>query len=361
MVYGLVLAGGQGSRLYPLSRANKPKQFLDLINNETLLCSTLRRILKIVDNSNLYVVTNNEYKDEVYNESSRFISGDNVIVEPLNKETAVCIAFACVKILKKDKDAVILVFPSDHYIETSDIFYKTLECIINISNKKRSITTIGIEPREPKTGYGYIQIGKNIESYSRDYNLGVYKVERFLEKPSYEIAKDFVLKGNYLWNSGIFCFRADVYLRELEKYLPKVYKGMIDIYKNLDSENELSTISKVYREIEGISIDFGVMQKTRKAYVVRGIFHWDDIGSFTSLTRVLKKNGKNFSKGNVILENSEDCLVFGNDNLIITFGVKDLIVVNTGDVILIIDKNREQEVKYLFELLKDKSQFKDFI
>lgn len=361
MTYGLVLAGGKGSRLYPLSRINRPKQFLDIINNETLLCNTLSRICNFIENKNLYVVTNKEYRENVILECKKFISEDNIIIEPLNRETAVCIALVAVKLLKKDKDAVILVFPSDHYIELSDNFYSILNSAIEISNKKRGLVTLGIKPHKPQTGYGYIQVGEKINCGSKSLNFSVNKVERFVEKPSYEIARDFILSGNYLWNSGIFCFRADVYLRELEKYLPKIYKGMIDIYKVIGEEDEDVVINNIYNNLEGISIDFGIMQKTRKAYVVSGDFYWDDIGSFTSLTRILKKDGRNFIKGNVLLEDSEDCLIFGNDNLVITFGVKDLIVVNTGDVILIMDKKREQEVKYLFDLLKTKQQFKDFI
>lgn len=361
MIYGLVLAGGKGSRLYPLSRVNKPKQFLNVIENKTLLNNTLCRVCKVIDRENIYVITNKEYKDEVVNESKNFISDKNVIVEPLNKETAVCISLAAVKLLKKDKDAIIFVFPSDHYIDASDTFLDILRCAIELSNKKRGIITIGIKPVEPKTGYGYLQIGNLIKVNSNFNKINAYKVERFIEKPSYEIAKDFVLSEGYLWNSGMFCFRADVFLREVEKYLPRIYKGMMEIYKSLGEDDEEFIINNIYNQLHGISIDFGIMQKTRKAYVICGDFKWDDIGSFTSLTRILKKDGKNFVKGNVLLEDSKDCLVFGDDNLTIIFGVKDLIVVNTLDVILIIDKNREQEVKHLFEILKNNEKFKKFI
>lgn len=361
MVYGLILAGGNGSRLYPLSRVNKPKQFLNVLDDKTLLCNTLDRVSKIVSRENLFIITNKEYKAEVVLESEKFVPEDNIIIEPFNKETAVCIALAAIKMLKKDKDAIMLVFPSDHYIELSNIFYDCLKSAIEISSKKRGIVTIGIEPTIPQTGYGYIQAGKLINYGMKFPNLNIYKVERFIEKPSYELAKDFIVNGNYLWNSGIFCFRVDVYLRELEKYLPKIYKGMMDIYKSIGEKNEEEVTNNIYEKLEGISIDFGIMQKTRKAYVVSGDFYWDDIGSFTSLMRTLKKDEKNFIKGNVLLEDSENCLIFGNDNLIITFGVNDLIVVSTDDVTLIMDKKREQEVKNLFKLLKDDIKFKKFI
>lgn len=361
MVYGLVLAGGSGSRLYPLSRSNTPKQFLKVLNEKTLLYNTLDRVSKIIKGDNLYIITNKEYESKVVLESEKFVSKDNVIIEPFNKETAVCISLAAVKLLKKDKDAVMLVVPSDHYIELSDVFYDCLNCAIDVAYKKRGIVTIGIEPTFPQTGYGYIQAGKLINSGMKFPDLNIYKVERFIEKPSYELAKDFVINGNYLWNSGMFCFRVDVYLRELEKYLPKIYKGMMDIYKTLGEEKEQEVINNIYEKLEGISIDFGIMQKTRKAQVISGDFYWDDIGSFSSLKRILKKDGNNFVKGNVLLEDSENCLIFGNNNLIITFGVDDLIVVNTDDVTLIIDRKREQEIKNLFKLLKNDVKFKDFI
>ncbi len=361
MIYGLILAGGKGSRLYPLSRVNKPKQFLDIIDNKTLLKCTINRACSIIDSQNIYIVTNNEYRDKLVCECSDSISEENIIVEPLNKETAVCISLAAVKLLKKDKDAIIFVFPSDHYIDSSHNFLNVANCALEFANKKRGLVTIGIKPIEPKTGYGYIQIGDPIKNSYNLNNINSYKVERFIEKPSYEIAKDFILNGNYFWNSGMFCFRADVYLRELEKYLPKIYKGMMQIYKSLGEKDENLVINNIYRQLDGISIDFGIMQKTRKAYVISGNFVWDDIGSFTSLVRILEKRGNNFIKGNVLSEDSENCLVFGDKNLTIIFGVKDLIVVNTSDVILIIDKNREQEVKYLFELLKNNEKFNEFI
>ena len=361
MVYGLVLAGGKGSRLYPLSRDDKPKQFLNIIDGKTLLYSTLVRISNVIDSENLYVVTNEEYKNKISLEISNFVCENNIIVEPLNKETAVCIALASIKILKKDKDAIILVFPSDHYIKESDIFYNILKLAIHISNKKRGLVAIGVEPLCPHTGYGYIKKGKLINFGHELFNSNFYKIDRFVEKPSYEVSKELVLSGDYLWNSGIFCFRADVYLRELEKYLPSIYKGMLDIYKVIGEKNEELITRQVYSNLDGISIDFGIMQKTRKSYVISGDFYWDDIGSFTSLTRILNKNGSNFIKGKVFIEDSENCLIFGNDNLVITFGLKDLIIVNTGDVVLVIDRKREQEVKYLFDLLKKNGEFKDFI
>lgn len=358
MTYGLILAGGRGLRLYPLSRSNKPKQFLDILEGKSLLRNTLERVSKVIDSNKIYIVTNKDFKKDVIIESSKFIDKDNIIIEPDNKETAVCIALACVQLLKKDKDANIMIFPSDHYIESSNGFYDVINEAVRISNKKRGLITIGIKPNEPKTGYGYIQTGKKINTLN---NIDVYKVDHFIEKPNFEIAKDFILKGNYLWNSGIFCFRADIYLRELEKYLPKIYSSMMEIYKSIGEKNQDLVINQIYPKLDGISIDFGIMQKTRRAYVIQGNFNWDDIGSFTSLKKILKSDNKNFITGKVLCQDSENCIVFGSKNLTITFGVKDLIVVNTDDVLLILDKNKEQEVKYISDILKGNEEFNKFI
>ncbi len=358
MTYGLILAGGRGLRLYPLSRRNKPKQFLNILDGKSLLYSTLERVSGIIENDKIFIITNKDFKEDVFSHSSNFIKEDNIIIEPDNKETAVCIALACIKLLKKDKDANILIFPSDHYIENSEEFYEVMKNAISISNKRRGLVTIGITPKEPKTGYGYIKLGKRLNNFS---TVDIYKVDHFIEKPNLEIARDFISKGNYLWNSGIFCFRADIYLRELEKYLPNIYTSMMEIYKVIGEDNQDIVINQIYSNIDGISIDFGIMQKTRRAYVIEGVFTWDDIGSFTSLKKILKYKDKNFIKGKVLCQDSENCIVFGDDKLTITFGVKDLIIVNTDDVVLILDKNKEQEVKYISDVLKMSNEFNNYI
>lgn len=250
-----------------------------------------------------------------------------------------------------------IVLPSDHYIEDENEFISTLKQGIEIVEKKRGLVTIGIMPTRPETGYGYIQIGDKVMSYE-----SIYKVERFLEKPNIEVAKDLLSKGNYLWNSGMFIWRADTYLREMDKYLPRMYKSMMDIYEAIDTENEKEVILDQYELIDGISVDFGIMQKTRKAYVVKSSFGWDDIGNFGALSRFLKnhEDGNNISE-KVFLSDTENCSIFGGKNLIICFGVKDLIVVDAGNVLLIMDKNRDQELKHLVEELKNQKEIIDYM
>lgn len=355
MIYGLILAGGKGSRLYPLSRAGKPKQFLKLINDKSFLVNTVDRIIPIINRDNVYIVTNMDYREKVKNELIG-IKDENIFLEPANKETATCIGLSAVRLLKQDANAVMVVLPSDHYIQGEKNYIDTLSQAIEMANKRRCIVTLGIEPNRPETGYGYIEMGERTTG-----NIETYKIARFTEKPNLEVAKDFILKGTYLWNSGMFIFRADVILREIEKYLPKLHKPLMEIYKNLGEENEEEVIKEQYELIDGISIDFGVMQKTRKAYVIKCDFNWDDMGSFGALSRLLGTYRNNNISSNVYIDECENCSIFGDKNLIIGFGIKDLVIVDAGDVILVMDKNKDQEIKHLLNKLNEQSKYNKFL
>jgi mannose-1-phosphate guanylyltransferase len=249
-----------------------------------------------------------------------------------------------------------LVLPSDHYIEGEKAFQDTLKQAIDIAEKRRGLVTIGIEPTRPETGYGYIEMGNRI-----NVGMTTYKVERFTEKPNLEVAKDFLLKGTYLWNSGIFVWRADVLLREMDKYLSKMYKCLMEIYQHIGEENEEEVIKEQYELIDGISVDFGIMQKTRKGYVIKSEFEWDDIGTFAALSRFFSNIKGNDVHGKTFLEESENCTVIGSEKLIIGFGVKDLIIAESGNVILVMDKNRDQEIKHLVDKIKKENELAKYI
>lgn len=355
MIYGLILAGGKGSRLYPLSRYKEPKQFLKIINDNSFLVNTVERVKPLVNKENIYVVTNEEYLSKIKEELND-IKEDNIFSEPSNKETATCIGLSAVKLLKKDVDAVMVVLPSDHYIENEKSYINTLKQAVDLANRRRGIVTLGIEPSRPETGYGYIQMGERVSG-----NIPTYKVTRFTEKPNLEVAKDLIMTESYLWNSGMFVFRADVILREIQKYIPNMHKALMEIYKSIGNKNEEEVIKEQYKNIEGISIDFGVMQKTRKAYVIKGDFSWDDIGSFTALSRFLKESNGNNITNKVYLEDCKNCSIFGGKNLIIGLGIKDLVIVDAGDVILVMDSSRDQEIKYLLNNISKEKEFNGYL
>lgn len=355
MLYALILAGGKGTRLYPLSRSNNPKQFLKVFNEDSFLRNTVKRVEPLISKENIFVVTNKEYMDRIQEELAQ-IQKENIFVEPSNKETATCIGLAAAKLLKKDKDAVMVVLPSDHYIEGEKTFLDTLKSGVELAEKKRGLITLGINPSRPETGYGYIEMGDPVIN-----NIETYKVARFTEKPNLEVAKDFILKGTYLWNSGMFIWRADVYLREMQKYLPKMHTAISEIYMHVGEADEEAIIERQYKLIDGISVDFGIMQKTRKAYVLKSEFQWDDIGSFASLARFLEESKGNRVLGSAYLEASENCTVFGKKNLVIGFGIKDLVIVDAGDVILIMDKAKDQELKHLLNEMKKEKELEEFL
>ena len=355
MIYGLILAGGKGSRLYPLSRSDEPKQFLKVINGKSFLVNTVNRVTPLISKDNLYVVTNKDYHEKV-KEELKDIKPENIFSEPSNKETATCIGLSAVKLLKMDGDAVMVVLPSDHHIEGEKSYLDTIKQAVELANRRRGIITLGISPTRAETGYGYIEMGERIAS-----NIPSYKVTRFTEKPNAEVARDFLMKGSYLWNSGMFVFRADVILREIEKYIPKMYKALMEIYKHIGEDDEEEVIRQQYELIDGISIDFGVMQRTRKAFVIKCDFSWDDIGSFTSLSRFLSSYRSNSVSENVYLEESENCSIFGDKNLIIGLGIKDLVIVDAGDVILVMDRNKDQDIKHLLSNLSKEDQYKKYL
>lgn len=355
MLYSLILAGGKGTRLYPLSRSQEPKQFLKVVNEKSFLVNTVERVTPLIPSENIYVVTNKDYEDKIRTEL-KDIKPENIFTEPANKETATCIGLSAVKLLKKDKDAVMVVLPSDHYIEGYKNYLDALKQAVEIADRRRAIITMGIEPTRPETGYGYIEMGDRIHG-----DIPTYKIKRFTEKPNIEVAKDFLLKGTYLWNSGMFVFRADVILKEIERYIPALYKCLMNIYYKVGEPDEEKVIKEQYELVDGISIDFGVMQRTRRAYTIKCDFSWDDIGSFTALSRFLESDESNNKSKNVYLEECENCCVFGKKSLVIGFGVKDLVIVDAGDVLLVMDKNRDQEIKHLLNSINKNEEFKDYL
>ncbi|QCX33436.1 mannose-1-phosphate guanylyltransferase [Caloramator sp. E03] len=354
MVYAVIMSGGLGSRFWPKSRKSLPKQFLKTVGEKSMIECTVDRIRNVIEPSKICVVTNKVYVPIIQNLLD--INEENIFKEPLNKETASCIGLAAIKLLKRDFEAIMVVLPSDHIIIGQEEFEKTLKKAIDIAYDGDYLVTMGINPTRPESGYGYIEKGEQIEN-------GIFKVKRFVEKPNVDVAKSFLEKGNYLWNSGMFVWRADRLLREIKKYLPDLYKNLMKMYEYIGTEKEEEIIDEEYSKIDGISIDFGVMQRTHRAVVLETSFDWDDIGSFVSLERFLNHDENNniISGCHVGLLDVSNTMILGEKRLISAIGLKDMLIVDTEDALLICPKDRCQQIKELVKNMCSKDELERFM
>ncbi len=341
----LILAGGSGTRLWPASREAYPKQFLKLGGKKSLLQQTLERILNIVSPKDILLLTNEQYKFHVLsevNEVSKDLA-DNILLEPARRNTAPAIALGmkyCLERLRISPEEVLFVCPSDHIIKPVEKFVEYVKLAEKVA-KQGYIVAFGIKPLYPETGYGYIEItGKDLGGY--------YLVERFTEKPNLETAKRFLSEGNYFWNSGMFAFTIATMIEELKLYAPQIYQLF---------DQPLEAMIATFPEMPDISIDYAVMEKSKKVVAIPMDIYWSDIGSWDSLYNALDKDEKsNVILGDVLAKDTESCLVIGNKRLIATVDLKDLIIVETDDAILIAKRGSAQKVKHVLEELKAKNR-----
>ena len=349
-VVAVIMAGGKGERFWPRSRRNMPKQFLSLTDDgKTMIQLTVERIKPLVTIEDVFIVTNKDYKALV-KEQLPSLPEENIILEPMAKNTAPCIGLASMYIKKKYEDAVMVVLPSDHLIKFNGIFVNTLKDAIEVAEQKNNIVTIGITPTYPETGYGYINFGKEKENTK---NNNVYEVERFVEKPNIELAKEYLFSGKFLWNSGMFVWKASTILAQFQHFLPDMYQGLIEIEETIGTEEEESTLERKFHDFTPVSIDFGIMEKAEDIYTIPGSFGWDDVGSWLALERFNKTNDNgNVIQGNVISIETKNSIIQGSKKLIATVGIDNLIVVDTDDALLICEKENAQDIKRVLENLK---------
>ena len=344
------MAGGIGSRFWPLSRTSRPKQFLDILNTgRTFIQETVHRFQGICPIENIYIVTNKVYRDLVIEQLPE-INPDQILLEPQRKNTAPCIAYANYRILKKNPNANIVVAPSDHLIINSDEFRNTITKGLNFVSNNDALLTIGIKPTRPETGYGYIQVN-NEESSSN----GTKKVKTFTEKPDLKMAKVFVESGDFLWNSGIFLWNINSIQRAFERHLQEVDTLFKEAFPVLETSKEESAIASVYSECKNISIDYGVMEKADNVFVISADFGWSDLGTWGSLYENMNKTEeKNVIKGkNVVTYNTENCIInVPDEKLLVINGVSDLIIVESENTILICKKEDEQQLRHIVNDIK---------
>lgn len=343
--YCVIMAGGIGSRFWPMSRASHPKQFIDILGTgETLIQQTFNRFKKIIPVENIYIVTNEKYADLV-REQLPLMHNYQIISEPSRRNTAPCIAYASYKISEKVPDANIVVAPSDHIILHEDAFIDIISSALTAVSNNDWLLTLGLKPTRPDTGYGYIQF-KDTDSYPDD--LRIKKVKTFTEKPILEMAKEFLESGDFLWNSGIFIWSVQNILKAFEKYLPEI-KDSFERGKGIyNTEKEAEFIQQAYTTCKSISIDFGVMEKADNVYVLCSDFGWSDLGTWGSLYENRQKNedGNAIIGKDVLMYDSHNCIVnMPEDKLVVLQGLDDYIVVESKGILLICRKQDEQQIR----------------
>jgi len=343
----LILAGGSGTRLWPLSRKNYPKQFLKINDDKSLLQQTIGRLLKVVKQEDIVVMTNSEYKYHVLTALNSLplpIPVSNIILEPISKNTAPAIALGmryCMERLGCKKDEVVFISPSDHIISPDERFVEYLILAEEIA-KDGYIVTFGIKPGRPETGYGYIKTGNRLKT--ADGRVEYYKAEKFTEKPDTKTAKRYIEEGNYYWNSGMFAFRIGTMIDEIKTYAEEIGRRLDAGFDDMVSD---------FKQMPDISIDYAVMERSDKVVMLPLDLYWNDIGSWDSLYDVLEKDEMgNIKKGNVISIDTQKSLIIGNKRLICTIGLEDCLIVETDDAILIAKKGEAQKVKYIVNELR---------
>lgn len=346
--YVIIMAGGIGSRFWPLSREEKPKQFLDILGTgETLIQQTFRRFKQVCPEENILVVTNADHKEIVIEQLG--IAAERVISEPLRKNTAPCIAYGTFIINAENPEAIIAVTPADHLIVKEDEFRKIHNEAFVFAGSNNALVTLGIKPDKPETGYGYIQSNKkeSVKGYE-----SMYKVMAFIEKPGIETAKSFIKSGDYYWNAGIFIWSAKTILSELERSLPDIYSAFSEVKSLLGTSDENDTVLKIYNQIRSISIDYGVLEKSDKVYVLGADMGWSDLGTWGSLyDQSQTDNNENvIIKGKVYPHESKGNLIsITPGKVALIEGLNDYIVVDTTEALLIIRKDEEQKIKQYLE------------
>ena len=348
--YAVIMAGGIGSRFWPVSTEEFPKQFHDMLGTgQTLLQKTFSRLSDIIPSENIYILTNERYLEITLKQLPE-ISEDQVVLEPAMRNTAPCILLSALKIQKENPNAVMLVAPSDHWIEDEVAYSKDVEACFKAAQKEDILMTLGIEPTFPNTGYGYIESDKTDEGSIR-------KVKQFREKPDYNTAKEFIASGNFLWNAGIFIWTVKSIIDSFESYLTEMNSLFSKGIEVLNTSEEKEFIDNNYSEAENISIDYGILEKADNVFMKKATFDWNDLGTWGALYDKLEKDDNNNSIVNAetYLKNSNNNMIFtASKKLVVVEDLKDFIVVDKEDVLLIFPKKKEQEIKGLLEEVSEK-------
>jgi mannose-1-phosphate guanylyltransferase len=345
MRYAVVMAGGAGTRLWPAARRHMPKQLQRLIFDEPLITETVKRLSAVYEMERILIVTAGRYAQSIC-DAVPGLPRKNIISEPFGRNTAAAIALAAFRIVRQDPAAVFAVFPADHVVLKPEALFAALEFAEKLAQEHR-VVDIGVPPSHPETGYGYIEMGDEIGERN---GQRAYAVKRFVEKPDAEQAREYLEAGNYIWNSGMFVWRANEYLDALREYLPDTYARLSSALDTGDAAD----LEEAYEEIQDISVDYAVMEREPDVVAVPVDFGWRDIGDWAALYEMMQKDSDgNAYEGSHITLDTEGCLLLARDKVIATIGLRDIVVVDAGDVVLIMPRERAQEVKGLLERVKE--------
>lgn len=343
----LIMAGGRGERFWPRSRKSMPKQFLSLTGDgRTMIQLTVERILPLVAMEDIFIATNKDYKELVKRQLPN-LPEENILCEPVGRNTAPCIGLGAMHIAKKYEDALMMVLPSDHLIKYNSMFVSTLKEACRIAEENTNLVTIGITPDYPETGYGYIKFNPAVSKGQ------AFAVDRFVEKPTREVAKEYLETEEYLWNSGMFVWKTSSILKNIELFMKDIYEGLVRIKDSIGTADQEAVLEKEFTAFRSESVDYGIMEKAEDIYTIPGTFGWDDVGSWLAVDRIRKSNEMgNVVSGNIITVNSKNCIIEGSKKLIAAVGLEDLIIVDTEDATLICEKQSAGDIKKVLENLK---------
>jgi mannose-1-phosphate guanylyltransferase len=348
--YAILMAGGIGSRFWPVSTSEFPKQFHDMLGTgDTLIQKTFSRLSKIVPEENIFILTNEHYNDLVFEQLPN-ITKRQVVLEPAMRNTAPCILYASLKIQKENPDALMVVAPSDHWIEDEDAFVADIQKSFDACQQDNILMTLGITPSFPNTGYGYI-------CYNKTGDNAIKKVDQFTEKPDYQTAKSFLAAGNYLWNAGIFIWSVKSIVQAFSKLSPKMFELFAAGIASYNSEREEAFIKENYPKAENVSIDYGIMEMSTNVHVLPASFDWNDLGTWGSLYDKLDKDedaNAIVNSKTVLIEASNNMIRTASGKVVVVDGLNDYIIVDKEEVLLIYPKKKEQDIKSVLAQVKNK-------
>jgi mannose-1-phosphate guanylyltransferase len=354
-LYVVLMAGGVGVRFWPYSRNGKPKQFLDVLGTgKTLLQSTYERFLPLCPPENIYVVTHEEHAGLV-KEQLPDLKNDQILAEPMRKNTTPCIAYASYKIREKNAEAIIVVSPSDHLILKENEFRDIIKKAVDQAKAQDKLITLGIKPTRPETGYGYIQYHTE-KSFAK-------KVKTFTEKPELSLAKKFLESGDFVWNAGIFIWGVQAIVTAIQKHLPEMAEVFEEVRPKLSTPEEKNAIAIAYPQCKSISIDYGVMEKATNVYVCLGDFSWSDLGSWASIHEISgKDNNNNVIQAHALTYDTRNCIIKGStDKLIVAQGLNGYLIGEFGNVFIVCEKDKEEQFRRFVNDLKSEPNANDFL